>query len=106
LLSLFSGDADSVAGFDGGGISEEGVGLLISFVLEGEATVAGDCATGDGGGFSYGEINADADGGSDGGNTDEDENDLSSGGDARFGWFGEEKERGAEQKGAEFVAQG
>jgi hypothetical protein len=116
FLSFFSGDADTIAGFDGGCVSQEVVAALISFVLEGEATAAGDGATGDGAIMIMvnDQVDADPDRGSGGDDTNDDPGGLTlaytnrtaNTTDLSFGWLGEEQERNTEEKNREFVAQG
>jgi hypothetical protein len=101
---LFTGDTDAIASFDIGYVSNQHVGLPVSFVLEREAAWTGHSAAGDGGRPADEVVDADSDGGSD--ETD---------GYACFdsvvlelvgvGRFWEKQERGTEQNSCEFMAQ-
>lgn len=61
LLLFLARDADAVAGLDGEGVADEGVGLLVAFVEQGEAAGAGGCASGKRGRPANEEVDAYAD---------------------------------------------
>ena len=79
FLPLLSGDADAIAGFDGGCVSDERVGLLVGFILKLKAGRGGGSAAGEGGGPPSKKVDADAEGGANGNDANHDGCDLSPG---------------------------